>query len=56
MIRKKKYVVTVRFRNRLFGGCTYNIVINSSPLRLLFDLKKLSKGYEIFFVKPFKET
>lgn len=51
----KKYIVTVEPRARLFGGMTYDIVINSNPIRLFFDLRKLSKEYEIVVVRPYKE-
>lgn len=51
----KKYIVTVKPRARLFGGMSYDIVINSNPIRLFFDLRKLSKEYEIHIVRPYKE-
>lgn len=51
----KKYIVTVESRARLFGGMTYDIIIDSNPIKLFFDLRKLSKEFEIFLVRPFKE-
>jgi hypothetical protein len=53
--KMKKYIVTVRSKARLFGGMTYDMVIDSNPIRLFFDLRKLSKEYEIHAVRPYKE-
>ena len=51
----KKYIVTVKSKARLFGGMTYDIVIDSNPIRLFIDLRKLSKEFEIIVVRPYKE-